>query len=78
MDRADHLVGDGRFHDAYVVLNPVTAEMALMSVDELHRFALLYAEPVEVALKHTGRSANLAFYSRNREINRDSSFSVLG
>ena len=48
MDRANHLVGDGRFHDAYVVLNPVAAEMALMSVDELHRFALLYAEPVEV------------------------------
>lgn len=35
-------------------------------------------EPIEVALSHTGRTANLAFYSRNREINRESSFSVLG
>ena len=36
------------------------------------------AEPVRVALPHTGRSIDLGFYSRKREINRESSFSVLG
>lgn len=47
MDRAEHLVRDGRFHDAYVVLNPNTSELALMNADELFRFAVLYAECVE-------------------------------
>ncbi len=36
------------------------------------------AEPVTLALKHTGRTIDLGFYSRKREINRESSFSVLG
>ena len=36
------------------------------------------AEPVQVHMKHTGRSLDVGFYSRRREINEDSSFSVLG
>ena len=36
------------------------------------------AAPVQVALVHTAREADLGFYSRNREINPNSSFSVLG
>ena len=36
------------------------------------------AEPVSFRLKHTGRDVDLGFYSRRRQINPDSSFSVLG
>ncbi len=36
------------------------------------------ADPVTFDLKHTGRSIDLSFYSRNRTINPDSSMSVLG
>lgn len=36
------------------------------------------AEPLQLALKHTGRTIDLGFYSRRREINKESSFSVLG
>lgn len=36
------------------------------------------AEPVTFRLDHVGRDVSIGFYSRNREINRDSSFSVLG
>jgi sarcosine oxidase subunit beta len=35
-------------------------------------------EPVSVRGPFTGRDLNLGFYSRNREIHQDSSFSVLG
>ncbi len=36
------------------------------------------ADPVTVKQRHTGLELNMGAYSRNREINRDSSFSVLG
>ncbi len=36
------------------------------------------AEPVRFALRHIGREVDIGFYSRRREINRESSFSVLG
>ena len=36
------------------------------------------ADPVSVRCPHTGWELDVGFYSRNREINRDSSFSVLG
>ncbi len=36
------------------------------------------ADPVKFKLKYTGREVSLGFYSRLREINKDSSFSVLG
>lgn len=35
-------------------------------------------DPVKVAGRHTGLELDMGAYSRNREINRDSSFSVLG
>jgi len=36
------------------------------------------ADPVKVTCPKTGVTLNAGFYSRNREINRESSFSVLG
>ncbi|MEX2628446.1 MAG: FAD-dependent oxidoreductase [Tistlia sp.] len=36
------------------------------------------AEPLQLHLKHTGRTIDVGFYSRKREINKESSFSVLG
>ena len=36
------------------------------------------SDPIRFPLKHTGLTANLGFYSRKREINEESSFSVLG
>jgi sarcosine oxidase subunit beta len=36
------------------------------------------AEPLEVVLRYTERTLNTGFFSRRREINQDSSFSVLG
>jgi sarcosine oxidase subunit beta len=36
------------------------------------------ADPVAFRLRHIGRTASLEFYSRRREINPNSSFSVLG
>ena len=36
------------------------------------------ADPVHMRGPYTGRDLNIGFYSRNREIHRDSSFSVLG
>jgi sarcosine oxidase subunit beta len=35
-------------------------------------------DPVQVTGPYTGRTFNVGFYSRNRSVNRDSSFSVLG
>lgn len=35
-------------------------------------------DPVQFPLKHTGRTCNVGFFSRLREINEDSSFSVIG
>ena len=36
------------------------------------------AEPLQFTLDHIGRSVDVGFYSRKREINANSSFSVLG
>ena len=36
------------------------------------------AEPVRFTLTHIGREVDIGFYSRRRQINRESSFSVLG
>jgi sarcosine oxidase, subunit beta len=36
------------------------------------------ADPVKVTMPHTGLELDMAVFSRNREINKDSSFSVLG
>ena len=34
--------------------------------------------PLTFRLEHIGREVNVGFYSRKREINKESSFSVLG
>ena len=36
------------------------------------------AQPLKFRLPYIGRDTNVGFYSRQREINRESSFSVLG
>ncbi len=36
------------------------------------------AAPLSISLPHTGIDLNIGFFSRNREINQDSSFTVLG
>jgi sarcosine oxidase subunit beta len=36
------------------------------------------SDPVQYKLDHIQRTISLAFYSRKREINPDSSFSVIG
>ena len=36
------------------------------------------ANPLSFRLEHIGREVNVGFYSRKREINRESNFSVLG
>jgi sarcosine oxidase subunit beta len=36
------------------------------------------ADPLPLTLRRTGREISIGFYSRNREVNRDSSFTVLG
>ena len=36
------------------------------------------SDPVQLELRHSGRRIDLGFYSRRREINEESSFSVLG
>ena len=36
------------------------------------------ADPIKVKMPYTGLELDLGAFSRNREINRDSSFSVLG
>ena len=35
-------------------------------------------DPVQARAPYTGLTLDVGFYSRNREVNRDSSFSVLG
>ncbi len=36
------------------------------------------ADPIEFAMRHTGRALDFGFFSRRREINKESSMSVLG
>jgi sarcosine oxidase subunit beta len=35
-------------------------------------------DPVAITGRYTGQTLDVGFYSRNRGVNRDSSFSVLG
>ena len=36
------------------------------------------ADPLKLTMLHTGLTLDMGFYSRKREINKESSFSVLG
>ena len=42
------------------------------------QYGLRRHDPVKLELHHSGRTIDLGFYSRRREINEESSFSVLG
>jgi sarcosine oxidase subunit beta len=35
-------------------------------------------DPVQIVAPYTGVTLNAGFYARNRDVNRDSSYSVLG
>jgi len=43
-----------------------------------HRTSSKVADPLKVKTVYTGLELNMGFYSRNREINPNSSFSVNG
>jgi sarcosine oxidase, subunit beta len=57
---------------------PVAGAMMAALVDYCEAGADHDAEPLRFTLKHSGRTINVGFYSRRREINKESSFSVLG
>ncbi len=57
---------------------PVAGEMMAQLICECERGRDHDADPVHFYLKNIGYSLNLGFFSRNRKVNADSSFSVLG
>ena len=57
---------------------PVAAKMMAALVDYCEAGGDHDAEPLQFPLDHIGRSIDVGFYSRLREINAESSFSVLG
>ena len=57
---------------------PVAGELMAEIIERCQQGHDHDAEPVQFDLKHTGQTIDLGFYSRKREINQESSFSVLG
>ena len=57
---------------------PVAGAMMAALIDYCEGGTDHDAEPLQFHLKHIDRSIDVGFYSRRREINADSSFSVLG
>ena len=57
---------------------PVVGEMMAALIQACEGGRDHDADPVTFHLKHVDRTVSLGFYSRNREINPESSFSVLG
>ena len=57
---------------------PVVGGMMAEMIDRIEKGYDHDRNPIQYALPHTGISINTGFYSRLREINRDSSFSVNG
>ena len=57
---------------------PVAGKMMAALVDYCEGGADHDAEPLQLSLERSGRSADVGFYSRRRQINEESSFSVLG
>ncbi len=57
---------------------PVAGLMMATLIDACEQGRDHDAEPVSFALKHTGRTIDLGFFSRKRPVNTESSFSVLG
>ena len=57
---------------------PIAGEMMAALIEACEGGRDHDVDPVSHTLKHTGRTVDIGFYSRNREINPNSSFSVLG
>ena len=57
---------------------PVAGKMMAALIDYCERGNDHDARPLQFHLEHVGRTVNAGFYSRKREINSESSFSVLG
>ena len=57
---------------------PVVGELMAELVDACERGHDHDRDPVQVTGRYTGLTFDLGFYSRKREVNRDSSFTVLG
>lgn len=57
---------------------PVAGKMMAALIDYCEGGGDHDSHPLRLRLEHTGREVDVGFYSRRREINRESSFSVLG
>jgi len=57
---------------------PVAGVMMAELIDKVEAGHDHDKDPVQFYMKYTGRIFNVGFYSRLREINPDSSFSVIG
>ena len=57
---------------------PVAGKMMAALIDYCERGNDHDANPFTFRLDHIGQEVNVGFYSRKREINKESSFSVLG
>jgi sarcosine oxidase subunit beta len=57
---------------------PVAGAMMAALIDTCEKGLDHDADPFQFYMKYTRRNLNLGFFSRNREINEDSSFSVIG
>lgn len=57
---------------------PVAARMMATLIEACENGQDHDAEPVKYTMEYLGREVSIGFYSRNREINKNSSFSVLG
>ena len=57
---------------------PVAGAMMAALIDASEKGQDHDADPVQFHLTYTGRTVDVGFYSRRREINEESSFSVLG
>ena len=57
---------------------PVAGKMMAALIDHCERGNDHDADPLSFRLEHIGRDVNVGFYSRKREINTESSFTVLG
>jgi sarcosine oxidase subunit beta len=57
---------------------PVAGVMMAELIDKVEAGHDHDKDPLQFHMKHTDRSFNVGFYSRLREINPDSSFSVIG
>ena len=57
---------------------PVVGVMMSELIDACEKGLDHDKEPYRFHMRHTGREVNVGFYSRLREINTDSSFSVIG